>query len=138
MLDTLKKRNPKWLIWYSIPAVIGIADICLFMNLFNNTIFAGGDGYIMTYTATVYIKEFWQSIFTGSLPMMDFTMGEGLDPIVSLIYYGLSDPMSFIFAIVPENALVFAFNCTTILKLLLSGLTFGLFAYFSGFGIEDY
>lgn len=128
MLDTLKKRNPKWLIWYSIPAVIGIAVICLFMNLFNNTFFAGGDGYIMTYTATVYIKEFWQSIFTGSLPMMDFTMGEGLDPIVSLIYYGLSDPMSFIFAIVPENALVFAFNCTTILKLLLSGLTFGLFA----------
>ena len=74
--------------------------------------FMGNDGYTMQYTMTMYFKKFWNNALSGNFVHMDMTIGEGLSPMLTMAYYGLTDPVNTIFfAATKENVLVlYAFN----------------------------
>lgn len=122
------RQKPYWLFYYSLPALFGILAIYLFISLFNKNLFCAGDGWLMQYAATEYAREFWRSVFSGSWTMLDFTIGEGLDPWVTLAYYGLTDPMTLLMTPFSHDALPTIFSIITLLKLYLSGVAFGWYA----------
>lgn len=123
-----EKRKPFWLFYYSLPALFGILAIYLFISLFDKNLFCGGDGWLMQYTATDYARMFWSNVFHGNWTMVDFTVGEGMDPWVCMAYYGLTDPMSLIFGFTSHDSLPAVYNIVTLAKLFLSGLAFGWYA----------
>lgn len=127
-MNITEKRKPYWLFYYSMPALFGILAIYLFISIFDKNMFCAGDGWLMQYTATEYTRQFWQNVFHGSWTMIDFTVGEGLDPWFSMSYYGLTDPMSLPFAFCTHETLPFVFGIITLLKLFLSGIAFGWYA----------
>ena len=122
------RKKPYWLFYYSLPAFLGILAIYLCVSIFDKNLFCGGDGWLMQYTATEYAREFWRNVFSGSWTAIDFTIGEGLDPWVTLTYYGLTDPMNLILAPFSQNLLPTVFSIITMFKLYLSGVAFGWYA----------
>ena len=128
MPTTLEKRRPMWLATFLPIALLGLILIFALNTMLDKSLFASGDGYLMQYTQTVYAKQFWTELLHGNIPMMDFTNGEGLDPIMGMTYYGLADPFNLFYVLVPENALVGAYALMTLFKMLLSGLAFGFYA----------
>ncbi|MBQ8806461.1 MAG: YfhO family protein [Bacteroidaceae bacterium] len=128
MSTTLQKRRPMWLATFLPIALLGLLLIYALNTMLDKSLFASGDGYLMQYTSTVYAKEFWTSLLQGKLPMMDFTNGEGLDPILGMTYYGLADPFHIVYVLVPDGALHVVYSFMTLFKMLLSGLAFGWYA----------
>ena len=128
MPTTLQKRRPMWLATFIPIALLGLLLIYALNTMLDKSLFASGDGYLMQYTQTVYAKQFWTELLHGNIPMIDFTNGEGLDPIMGMTYYGLADPFNLLYVIVPEDALVSVYALMTLFKMLLSGLAFGFYA----------
>ncbi len=128
MPNTLEKKKPYWLGYYLLAFGIGAFILTVFMNVYHNTLIWGGDGYLQYYPTALYAKEFWGSLFQGQIPMMDFTIGEGMDPLQTMMYYGLTDPLSILYTMVPDSFIETMFGIITIIKICLSGLAFGWFA----------
>ena len=131
-MNTLKlhKQHPWWLL-YSIPALLIMCAVYIFVHKIGRTAFMGFDGYAMQYSTTLYIKTFWTELFAGRLPEIDMTLGEGLNPILQLAYYGLLDPLNLMFVVVPENAFFEAYTINMVLRWWLSGLC-------AGFAMKQY
>lgn len=127
-MNLTEKRKPFWLFYYSLPALFGILAIYLFISLFDKNLFCGGDGWLMQYAATDYARMFWNNVFHGNWTMVDFTIGEGLDPWICMAYYGLTDPMSVLFGFCSHESLPTVYNILTLAKLFMGGLAFGWYA----------
>lgn len=89
------------------------------------------DGYRQYYPALSYLRQYTRTvvshIFNGnfSLPMMDYTIGQGEDIITTFANYGLGDPLVFLVSLLPGNAsLECLYGVLVILRLYLSGTTF--------------
>lgn len=123
-----EKPKPFWLFYYILPALFGILAIYLFISLFDKNLFCGGDGWFMQYTATEYSREFWRNVCHGQWKMIDFTLGQGLDPWICMSYYGLTDPMNLIFVFVAQSAVPTVYTIITFGKLILGGVAFGFYA----------
>lgn len=128
MSTTLQKRRPTWLATYIPITLLGLFMIYALNLLINKSLFSSGDGYLMQYTSTVYAKEFWTNLLQGKFLMMDFTNGEGLDPILGMTYYGLADPFNLFYVLIPKDGLVTAYAVMTLFKMMLSGIAFGFYA----------
>lgn len=122
------RKKPYWLFYYSLPALFGIIAIYLFISLFDKNMFCAGDGWVMQYTAAEYAREFWRNVFTGSWTAIDFTIGEGLDPWITMAYYGLTDPMTILTVPFSHDALPTVFGIITMFKFYLNGVMFGWYA----------
>lgn len=127
-MNLTEKRKPFWLFYYSLPALFGILAIYLFISLFDKNLFCAGDGWLMQYAATDYAREFWSNVLHGTWTGVDFTIGEGMDPWVSMAYYGLTDPMSIIYGFCSHESLPAVYNIMTLLKMFMGGLAFGWYA----------
>ena len=127
-MNISEKRKPFWLFYYTLPALFGLFAIYLFISLFDKNLFCGGDGWFMQYTATEYSREFWRNVLHGKWTMMEFTLGQGMDPWICMSYYGLTDPMNLIFAFVSQAAVPTVYTVITMLKMFLGGAAFGLYA----------
>lgn len=122
------RKKPYWLFYYSLPALFSILAIYTFISIFGKNLFCGGDGWIMQYTAAEYAREFWRHVLTGTWTYIDFTIGEGLDPWITMSYYGLTDPMNLLTVPFSHNALPTIFGIITMLKFYLNGVAFGWYA----------
>ena len=69
----------------------------------------GKDGAAQHYPTLVYIhryiREFFGNLLHGRwrLPMVDYTIGEGMDVITTLNYYGFGDPLLLLAGICPAD-----------------------------------
>ena len=118
----------KWQIWYLLAAIPGI--LLLLMTLFGGGRAAiwGMDGYAFFYPTATYAKTFWSALFSGCPAMMDFTIGEGLDPLLCMAYYGLTDTVSILYTVIPDSLIPAAMTFVSLLKILFSGIAFGWYA----------
>lgn len=120
------QKTKHWTFYYSIG--FALAALILWVAFANKSLIALSDGYLQFYTAAQYAKTFWTTLFEFKLPMMDFTIGEGLSPFQSMTYYGITEPWSLLYVIVPSAYIHIAYNTIIAIKLFLSGLAFGWYA----------
>ena len=92
-----------------------------------------GDGYLQPYTVLGYVRQSVLRLLSGGgLRMVDFRLGQGMDALTTLSYYGYTDPLSLLAALFPEKWMGYAFLLVDLLRAYLAGLCFGLFARKTG------
>ncbi len=89
------------------------------------------DGFRQYYPALQYLGEYYRTIVSNifhgnfSLPMMDYTIGQGEDIITTFANYGLGDPLTLLSAFVTsKKGLEFLYGFLICLRLYLSGVAF--------------
>ena len=95
----------------------------------------GKDGAAQHYPTLVYIhryiREFFGNLLHGRwrLPMVDYTIGEGMDVITTLNYYGFGDPLLLLAGICPESGLEILYGLLIFVRMYLSGIFFSWFCF---------
>ena len=89
------------------------------------------DGFRQYYPALHYLGSYYRTIISNllngnlSLPMIDYTIGQGEDIITTFANYGLGDPLTLLCTFVPGDAdYEFLYGILVFLRLYLSGITF--------------
>ena len=83
------------------------------------------DGYWQHYTVLGYIQQAVRGLLRGKgLSMNSPYLGQGLDVLTTLSYYGLTDPLNLLSALFPQEQLHVAYIAIAALRLYLSGLAF--------------
>lgn len=79
-----------------------------------------------------YLREAAQSLLAGSftLPQFDFSIAFGNDIEATLAYYVIGDPLNLLSALVPSRYTAYLFGVLYILRLYLSGVSFGCLALY--------
>lgn len=133
-------RKKKW--QYYLSYTILFLAICSVMTLvfqMNGRSFVWGkDGEAQHYPTLVYIHrflvDFFRNLLHGKLvfPMVDFSIGEGMDILTTLNYYGFGDPLTLTAAFCPQRYLELLYGILIFVRLYLSGLFFSLFCFEKG------
>ncbi|MCR4908168.1 MAG: YfhO family protein [Lachnospiraceae bacterium] len=104
------------------------------------TLIITGDSIWQHYPAFVYegrlIRSFLNTLLREGkfvFPMWDFSIGFGADIATSLHYYGFADPLTWLFALLPESLSPFSFSALFILKTYLAGLALLFYVRHHGF-----
>ena len=73
-----------------------------------------------------YLRELFQNFIHGNfvIPTWDFTIGMGGNVLTSMHYYGLTDPLSWISAVVPSRYTYILYGALIVLRIFLAGLSF--------------
>ena len=132
-LTTNRSRRPGWLLRYS-----GMFLICAL--IYTGMLYAirrmpiyNGDGYLQPYTVLGYVRQVVLRLLSGGgYRMVNFSLGQGMDALTTLSYYGYTDPLSLLAALFPERMLGYAFLLVDLLRSYLAGLCFGLYARKAG------
>ena len=92
------------------------------------TFIYGGDALYQQYPTLVYTASAVRRLFSGGgFRMVDFSLGQGMDSLNMLAYYGLTDPLQWLAALVPESGLEVYYQALIFLYIYLSGLFFGMY-----------
>lgn len=93
-----------------------------------------GDGVEQHVMAMAYIgrwgREVLHNLFVNHslvVPVWDFSMGQGMDVITTLQYYGLGDPLVMLSVFVPEEHVEVLYNVLVVARVYLAGLFFVCF-----------
>lgn len=87
------------------------------------------DGYEQHYTVLCYISKTVRGLARGEgFALCSPYLGQGMDVLTTLSYYGLTDPLNLLSALFTEDRIWIAYILIAVLRLWLSGLAFMLFA----------
>lgn len=90
------------------------------------------DGFRQYYPALRYLISYYRELVSGlfsgefTVPMMDYTIGQGEDIITTFANYGLGDPLVFLASLLPSGGqwTEYVYGILTGLRLYLSGAAF--------------
>lgn len=77
-----------------------------------------------------YMRDFLNGVLTNGqfvLPMVDLNIGQGMDVLTTLNYYGFGDPVNLLFLFVPDSLMAEFYVVSVLLRLYCSGLFFLLY-----------
>lgn len=122
------KSNKTWLKKYSAMfAVTALALLGCFL-IQNKHLIGETDAVHQHFTALCHIRQIFVNLLSGKgFEMVDLQLGQGLDTIGTLSYYGLADPLNWIAAFFPLHLMEYAYALIVFLRFYLVGLTFGFF-----------
>ena len=123
-----QRKDSHWVQEYLICFTLGFGILILLNLLRQGTMFWGVDGVVMYHTTASYAKTFWLNLLQGTITVMDFTVGEGLNPILHMTYYGLLEPWNLLYVITPDSWTPTVYTILLFARILLSGLAFGWYA----------
>lgn len=98
------------------------------------------DGYRQYYPVLYYLGKYYKEIVTNvfhgdfSLPMIDYTIGQGEDILTTFANYGLGDPLTLLAVFVPGKYTEYLYDLLVVLRLYLSGAAF--LVYCEGMKLE--
>ena len=125
-----EKRCAKhaWLIRYTIMfAVLAAAFIACFA-LFGKHMVGVLDGVHQHFTALCYVRDAVRDLIAGNgFKMVDLQLGQGLDTIGTLAYYGLFDPINWIAALFSVESMEICYGALILARLYLIGLFFMMY-----------
>lgn len=97
------------------------------------------DGIYQHFNAFLYTRQYIYSvadwIFKGkeiSVSLMNYTLGQGADIIITLNAYDFFDPVSWFSILLFGNKPIFAYETMIFLKLFLAGLSFCIYCHAMG------
>lgn len=130
-----KERGLYWAALYTGLFLIGIGALVLAMFAYRRTLVWSVDGVRQYYPSIGYIGQLLRGLFRGeSVPMMKFTLGQGMDVLTSCAYYGYADPLCLLAALFSEDGVEIGYGLISLLRLYLAGLAAG--AYMRHIGIR--
>ncbi len=117
-----------WLIRYTIMfAALAAAFIACFA-LFGKHMVGVRDGVHQHFTALYYVRDAIRDLIAGNgFKMVDLQLGQGLDTIGTLAYYGLFDPINWIAALFSVESMEICYGALILARLYLIGLFFMMY-----------
>lgn len=134
-MEVEKKKVRQYYFSYTILFILIAGVITLLFWLHDRSFVWGKDGAVQHYPTLVYIHnflvDFVKSLLKGKpqLPMVDFAIGEGMDVITTLNYYGFGDPLTLTSLFCPERYLEVLYALLIFVRLYLTGIFFSLFCF---------
>ena len=108
-----------------------LVPFLLCLLIFNKNALFHIDALQQQYTTLFYTSSWLRDFITTGEPLMfDAQLGLGLDVFSTFMYYGLTDPMQWLSALVPENLLIYYYTFTMVLYMYLAGLLFCRFVLY--------
>lgn len=125
----VKMRNRRiWLRRYNVMFLIAMAGLLLCFVPFGRVMISSVDGVTQHYTLFRYVRSVVRDLLAGNgFKMVNLQLGQGLDVIGTLSYYGLLDPVNLLAACVPDAAMEWAYGAAILLRIYLAGLFFLLY-----------
>lgn len=100
--------------------------VCLLVS--GRTFLWGGDALYQQYTTLAYTSNALRDLFSGNgFAMVDTALGQGMDSIATLSYYGLTDPFQWLGALFTGRGLEIYYHFLLFLYIYLTGLVFGIY-----------
>ena len=116
-------RPGSWFLTYTFWYLLFACGVYIIFTLNGRTLIWSTDGIRQVYTTMSYISEHIRTfIATGRLTfdMMDFSLGQGMDVLSSMCFYGLTDPINLLSALTTGDGMEFmyavAIACVSILR----------------------
>ena len=113
---------------YSLLYSLILLPIVISAFAFGKGLLWGPDCYLQHYPALVYTARAVRRLFAGGgFRMFDLSLGQGLDTITTLSYYGLFDPLSWPAALFSDSWIVVWYHVRMLLYIYLAGIAFCLY-----------
>lgn len=130
----LKNRTARAFFLYTFFfLVLGGGLVCIF-SIAGRSMIEGSDAVFQHYPALCYIRGYIRQIGKElllhhrlTIPLIDYRIGQGMDVLTTLNYYGFGDPLMCISAFFPENAMVACYGLLILLRIYLCGAFFLLY-----------
>lgn len=125
-------RKKCWLQYTVLFLIICLFGFCAFLTEGKSFIWKS-DGYRQYYPVLQYLGEYYREIVFGifhgdfSIPMMDYTIGQGEDILTTFANYGFGDPLTLFSALVPGKYTEYLYGFLVLFRLYLSGAAFLLY-----------
>ena len=99
-------EDTRWVKRYTLVYLAVALPMLALLLLSGKTFIYGGDALYQQYPTLVYTARAVRRLFAGyGFRMVDFSLGQGMDSLNMLAYYGLTDPVQWLAALVPEGGL---------------------------------
>ena len=134
--NTTDGRGLKWLGLYSALYLFGLGMILLILYKYGRTlVWTGGsmDGLRQPYTVIGYLGRALRDLLAGrGWQMVSLSLGQGMDTLTALSYYGFTDPLSLLAVFFSVEKTETAYILIDLLRMYLAGACFGLYARKAG------
>ena len=127
----LRKRGTarEWILRYTALYLMVALPMIALLLISGKTLLWGKDAYYQQYTTLSYTGQAIRRLFSGSgFDMVDLSLGQGMDAIGTLAYYGLTDPTQWLGALFHGRGLELYYHALIFLYIYLSGLFFCVYA----------
>lgn len=123
-----RRAKHAWLIRYSVMFAVVAATFIACFALFGKHMVGVRDGVHQHFTALCYVRDAIRDLFAGNgFKMVDLQLGQGLDTVGTLAYYGLFDPINWIAALFSVQSMEICYGALILARLYLIGLFFMLY-----------
>ncbi len=133
-----KKEKRQYYLYYTFLFICIATVIAAIFWLGGKSFVWAKDGAAQHYPVLVYIHDYLtqlgRNLLRGDweLPMVDFSIGEGMDVLTTLNYYGFGDPLTLAAAFCPRGQLEMLYGVLIFVRLYLAGLFFSMFCFDRG------
>ena len=129
-----KKRGERWLLSYTLILSGTHAVWLLCMLLSGRTLLCHSDALLQQYPTLCYTAQAVRDLLAGrGLRMVDLSLGQGMDALASLGFYGLTNPLYWPGALFTGRGLEVYYHFLVFLYRWLEGLAFALYLRRTGF-----
>lgn len=119
----------KWLRWYTALYLLVALPMLACLLVSGKTLLWRADAFYQHYTALNFTGETIHALLSGEgFSMVNLSLGQGLDSITTMAYYGLFDPFQWPAALLTGKGLEIYYHVLIFAYMYLSGLFFCIFA----------
>ena len=124
-----RKGAAGWLGLYTAMFLLSAGVIALIALLWKKTLVWNPDGVRQIYTVMGYVGRAVRDLLAGrGLPMMSYSLGQGMDALTTMTFYGYTDPINLVGALFTGDGIEIGYAIATFLRMYLSGAFLGLYA----------
>lgn len=124
------RRSAGWFLSYTFWYLLIALGVYMVFTLDGKTLIWANDGLRQIYSTFAYVSAHVRAFFaTGhlSFDMMDFNIGQGMDTLASMCFYGLTDPINLLGALATGDGLEVMYAVIIGVRVYLAGAAFGLY-----------
>ncbi len=132
----LKNRKIRGLLVYSLLFLLLGGALVFIFAYTGRSMIGVSDASFQHFPVLCYIRSYIRQIGKELLqnhrlvfPMVDFRIGQGMDVLTTLNYYGFGDPLTCISAFFPENCMAACYGLLILLRIYLCGAVFLLYCF---------
>ncbi len=127
------KKKKQYFAAYTIIFIVISLSIIFIFRMGDKSFVWGKDGEAQHFPVLVYIQGYIIDVFKNlihgrfNFPLIDFSIGQGMDVITTLNYYGFGDPLDLLVVLCPKDNIEVIYSVLIFIRLYLSGLFFSCF-----------
>ena len=126
------ERGNRWLLLYTLLYLCGMAVVLLVLIGYHRTLVWIGDardGLRQHYTVLGYVGQVVRDLLAGrGYRMVNFSLGQGMDTLTTLSFYGYTDPLSLLAAFFRVEDTEVVYIVIDLLRMYFAGVCFGFYA----------